>query len=47
MFLLVRTNIINVLAAVIDSLAELDLEYPKVGEDKLKELATAKKKLLS
>jgi PPK2 family polyphosphate:nucleotide phosphotransferase len=36
-----------VAAAVIDTLADLDLEYPEVGEDKLKELATAKKKLLS
>ena len=36
-----------VASAVIDTLAELDLEYPEVGEDKLKELATAKKKLLS
>jgi hypothetical protein len=33
-------------AAVIDALCDLDLEYPEVGEDKLKELATAKKKLL-
>ncbi len=37
---------IVVAAAVIDSLAELDLEYPEVGPDKLKELAAAKKKLL-
>src|SRR5437773_711614 len=36
-----------VAAAVIETLADLDLEYPEVGEDKLKELATAKKKLLS
>jgi hypothetical protein len=35
-----------VAAAVIDTLASLDLEYPKVGPDKLKELAAAKKKLL-
>jgi PPK2 family polyphosphate:nucleotide phosphotransferase len=35
-----------VAAAVIETLADLDLEYPKVGDDKLKELATAKKKLL-
>ena len=35
-----------VAAAVIDALADLDLAYPKVGEDKLKELATAKDKLL-
>jgi PPK2 family polyphosphate:nucleotide phosphotransferase len=34
-------------AAVVEALDDLDLEYPKVGEDKLKELATAKKKLLS
>jgi polyphosphate kinase 2 (PPK2 family) len=33
-------------AAVIDRLAELDLEYPKVGPQQLKELATAKKELL-
>jgi polyphosphate kinase 2 (PPK2 family) len=33
--------------AVIETLASLDLAYPKVGEDKLKELATAKKKLLN
>jgi len=36
-----------VAAAVVETLADLDLEYPEVGEDKLKELATAKKKLLS
>jgi len=36
-----------VAAAVVDTLAGLDLEYPAVGEDKLKELAAAKKKLLS
>jgi PPK2 family polyphosphate:nucleotide phosphotransferase len=34
-------------AGVIDALASLDLQYPEVGEDKLKELAIAKKKLLS
>src|SRR5437588_13100412 len=34
-------------AAVIDALCDLDLAYPKVGADKLKELAAAKKKLLS
>jgi hypothetical protein len=28
---------------VIDTLAYLDLEYPEVGEGKLKELAAAKK----
>jgi len=33
-------------AAVIDALCDLDLAYPEVGEDKLKELAAAKKKLL-
>jgi len=32
---------------VIDALCDLDLEYPEVGEGKLKELATAKKKLLT
>ena len=36
-----------VASAVIEALADLDLEYPEVGEDKLKELAAAKKKLLS
>ena len=36
-----------VAAAVIETLDDLDLGYPEVGEDKLKELATAKKKLLS
>jgi polyphosphate kinase 2 (PPK2 family) len=36
-----------VAAAVIETMAELDLAYPEVGEDKLKELAAAKKKLLS
>jgi PPK2 family polyphosphate:nucleotide phosphotransferase len=34
-----------VAAAVIDSLASLNLEYPEVSEDKLKELAEAKKHL--
>jgi PPK2 family polyphosphate:nucleotide phosphotransferase len=34
-----------VAAAVIDSLASLDLHYPEVGEEKLKELAEAKKVL--
>jgi len=33
-------------AAVIEALADLDLAYAKVGADKLKELATAKNKLL-
>ena len=36
-----------VASAVIETLASLDLAYPKVGEGKLKELAAAKKKLLS
>ena len=34
-------------AAVIEALDDLDLAYPKVGEDQLKELAAAKRKLLS
>jgi PPK2 family polyphosphate:nucleotide phosphotransferase len=33
-------------AAVIETLVDLDLEYPEVDESKLKELAAAKKKLL-
>jgi len=33
-------------AAVIDTLAALDLEYPKVGDDKFQELAAAKRALL-
>ena len=32
-------------SAVVETLASLDLAYPKVDEDKLKELAAAKKKL--
>ena len=36
-----------VAAAVIETLASLDLAYPEVDEGKLKELAAAKKKLLS
>ena len=36
-----------VASAVIETLASLDLAYPEVDEAKLKELATAKKKLLS
>src|ERR1700745_1562077 len=36
-----------VASAVIETLASLDLAYPKVNESKLKELAAAKKKLLS
>jgi PPK2 family polyphosphate:nucleotide phosphotransferase len=35
-----------VAAAVIDTLVDLNLAYPEVGEDKLKELAAAKKKLM-
>ena len=35
-----------VAAAVIDTLASLDLKYPKVGKDKLKELAAAKRALM-
>ena len=38
---------VAVAAAVIDALADLDLEYPEVSDGKLKELAAAKKKLLS
>ena len=34
-----------VAAAVIDALADLDLHYPKVGDEKLKELAGAKRAL--
>jgi len=37
---------IVVAAAVMETLAELDLEYPKVGDDKLKELAAAKMALM-
>jgi PPK2 family polyphosphate:nucleotide phosphotransferase len=37
---------IVVAAAVIDTLAGLDLEYPKVGPEKMKELAAAKRALL-
>jgi PPK2 family polyphosphate:nucleotide phosphotransferase len=36
-----------VAAGIIETLASLDLAYPKVNESKLKELAAAKKKLLS
>ncbi|HEU4340683.1 MAG TPA: polyphosphate kinase 2 family protein [Candidatus Binatia bacterium] len=36
-----------VAAAVIDALADLDLKYPKVSDDKLKELAAARKALLA
>jgi hypothetical protein len=34
-------------AAIFETLASLDLAYPKADEGKLKELAAAKKKLLS
>ena len=37
---------VGVAAAVTETLADLDLTYPKVGEAKSKELATAKNKLL-
>jgi PPK2 family polyphosphate:nucleotide phosphotransferase len=37
---------IIVAAAIIDTLAELELEYPEVGPQQLKELAAAKKELL-
>src|SRR2546429_7707417 len=40
-------NRVVVAAAVIEALVDLDLEYPDVGEDKRKELAAAKKKLLN
>lgn len=36
-----------VAAAIIDALASLDLHYPDVGKDKLKELAATKKELLA
>lgn len=36
-----------VAAAIIDALASLDLSYPKVGPEKLKELAAAKKQLMA
>jgi hypothetical protein len=36
-----------VASAVIETLADLDLEYPNVGEAKLNELVAAKKKLMS
>jgi hypothetical protein len=35
-----------VAAAVIETLADLDLHYPEVGKDQLKELAEAKAVLL-
>jgi hypothetical protein len=34
-------------SAVIETLASLDLAYPEVDESKLKELAAAKRKLMS
>ena len=37
---------VAVAAAVIDTLAQLDLEYPKVSKEKLSELAAARKKLV-
>ncbi|MBL9173077.1 MAG: polyphosphate kinase 2 family protein [Verrucomicrobiales bacterium] len=36
-----------VASAVIDTLSKLDLHYPKVGPEKLKDLAAARKKLLA
>jgi hypothetical protein len=36
-----------VAAAVIDTLASLDLAYPEVGQNKFKELAAAKRALLA
>jgi hypothetical protein len=42
-----RSRALVVAAAVIETLADLDLEYPEVCDDKLRELAAAKKKLLS
>jgi hypothetical protein len=42
-----RSNGVVVAAAVIETLASLDLAYPKVDEGKLKELGAAEKKLLS
>ena len=38
---------IVVAAAIIEALASLNLKYPKVGGDKLKELAAAKRLLLA
>ena len=38
---------IVVAAAIVDALASLDLHYPKVGREKLAELAAAKKALLA
>ncbi len=36
-----------VAAAIIEALASLDLHYPKVGKERLRELALAKKALLA
>jgi hypothetical protein len=36
-----------VAAAVIEALSSLDLHYPKVNKEKLKELAAAKRALLA
>jgi hypothetical protein len=36
-----------VAAAVIDALADLDLHYPRVSDERLKELAAAKKVLVA
>ena len=36
-----------VAAAIIDALASLDVKYPTVGPEKLKELAAAKRALLA
>src|SRR5499425_2884939 len=38
-------NRVVVASAIIDALASLDLKYPKVGEERLKELAAAKRML--
>jgi hypothetical protein len=39
-------QIIKRTAAVVQALASLDLAYPEVGPDKLKELAAAKRALV-
>jgi hypothetical protein len=36
-----------VAAAIIDTMAQMDLHYPKVGADKLREIAEAKEMLLA
>jgi hypothetical protein len=36
-----------VAAAIIDALASLDLHYPEVGKDRLKQLAETKRELLA